>query len=507
MHSGMSSSKTYKLVWAVLTLAFLILAGTTQHALNRQRLDMGVGRGESLGKSAPPVLVFTTVALGGFRGLIANLLWIRAIELQDEGKFFEKVQLADWITKLQPHFVSVWAFQAWDMAYNISVKFSQAAERWQWVLRAIELLRDEALRYNPDETLIYQQLSWLFQHKMGQDMDDAHFYYKQAWAKQMDAVLGTNYLELIRPETEEEKERARILTQKLKMDPEQMKQIDEEFGPLEWRLPEASAIYWATQGMRKAKPKDLMPLRREIYQNMQTSFRRGRLISIADGENRIFQFGPNLEIIPNVSRAYEKMMEEEPEMEEHIAKGYRNFLKDAVSYLYIHNRQADAQRWMDYLLEKYPDVSALDMTVESGGSQRQMADMTLDEYVVARATETAGETSNERVTQLVEGLLVTSYFNLAIGEDQRATGYALLAKRIWDRFMKKTGNQAERLRLPPFDRMKEAAIDQFGATYSEVLANRLRTKLGLPAKAEESVPAEPTPDSTSTPASTATADE
>ena len=79
------------------------------------------------------MLAFTTVALGGFRGLISNALWIRANDLQDEDKFFEMAQLADWITKLEPHFVQVWLVQAWNMAYNISVKFKDYPDRWRWV--------------------------------------------------------------------------------------------------------------------------------------------------------------------------------------------------------------------------------------------------------------------------------------------------------------------------------------------------------------------------------------
>ncbi len=74
-------------------------------------------------QNAPPLLAFTTVALGGFRGLISNFLWIRANDLQQDDKFFEAAQLADWITKLEPTFAQVWLFQAWNMAYNISVKF------------------------------------------------------------------------------------------------------------------------------------------------------------------------------------------------------------------------------------------------------------------------------------------------------------------------------------------------------------------------------------------------
>ena len=89
------------------------------------------------------------MALGGFRGLISNFLWIRANDLQQEDKFFEMVQLADWITDLEPHFEQVWAFQAWNMAWNISVKFKDFSDRWRWVERGIELLRDDGLATTP----------------------------------------------------------------------------------------------------------------------------------------------------------------------------------------------------------------------------------------------------------------------------------------------------------------------------------------------------------------------
>jgi hypothetical protein len=119
---------------------------------------------------------------GRFRGLISNLLWIRANDLQQDDKFFEAAQLADWITDLEPHFSQVWLFQAWNMAYNISIKFKDFPDRWRWVERGIELLRDDGLRYNPDDVLIYRELAWFFQHKMGQNLDDANMYYKQQWA-------------------------------------------------------------------------------------------------------------------------------------------------------------------------------------------------------------------------------------------------------------------------------------------------------------------------------------
>ena len=72
-------------------------------------------------RNAPPMVIFTTVALGSFRGIVADLLWLRAGALQEKGNYFEMVQLARWITDLQPTFSGATAYLAWNMAYNISV--------------------------------------------------------------------------------------------------------------------------------------------------------------------------------------------------------------------------------------------------------------------------------------------------------------------------------------------------------------------------------------------------
>src|SRR6267154_2297348 len=183
------SAKLYKSLLGAVAVLLLVGVSVVERALNHDRELLGLTRYPEL-IGAPPVLAMTTVALGGFRGLISNALWIRANDLQENDKFFEMVQLADWITKLEPHFVQVWLVQAWNMAYNISVKFKDFPDRWRWVERGLELLRDDGLHYNPDETLIYRELAWFFQHKMGADLDDAHNYYKYAWVQLMNKLFG-----------------------------------------------------------------------------------------------------------------------------------------------------------------------------------------------------------------------------------------------------------------------------------------------------------------------------
>jgi hypothetical protein len=239
-----SGNRLFKVALVAVIAVLLTVAGMFQKGLNNERNALGMNRYVEL-KGAPPVLALTTVALGGFRGLVANALWIRATDLQEQDRFFEKVQLADWIVKLQPHYAHVWRVQAWDMAYNVSVKFTDHNDRWRWVQKGFELIRDQGLVYNPEESTLYDEMAWIFMHKMGQNLDDAHSLYKLNWAREMDEVLGTNYVSLIDPKTDDEKARAKELREHYKLDPVFMKEIDERYGPLEWRLPEAHAIYWA----------------------------------------------------------------------------------------------------------------------------------------------------------------------------------------------------------------------------------------------------------------------
>jgi hypothetical protein len=472
----------------LLTLAAALLLGVyqVQQSLNRDRDRLELTRVQPL-ENAPPVLAFTTVALGGFRGLISNALWIRANDLQEEDKFFEMAQLADWITKLEPHFVQVWLVQAWNMAYNISVKFKDFSDRWRWVERGIDLLRDDGLRFNPNEILIYRELAWFFQHKMGQNLDDGHMYYKKQWLDEMSQVFGKknpNLDELIHPQTEDQTNRARLLIDKYKMDPQFMKQVDERYGPLEWRLPEAHAIYWAALGLKaatdnpsKIKPDDLITLRRVIYQSMQLSFRRGRLV--ANPFAGAFEFGPNLDIIPKVSAAYEQAALDDASNHDHILRAHRNFLRDAVYFLYGNNRTVEAAQWYKYLGQQYPDKPVID-----GQPDSFPANVTLDEYAFGRVQEDVGETlDRDRIKAAIEGLLTQAYSSLAIGQDDRATGLTLLAQKVRTVYESKTSQRGEALQVAPFENIKseilKRVLDADHGFPAEMRAV-LRTKLDLP---------------------------
>ena len=145
---------------------------------------------EKILQKLPPEIVFTTILLGGFRGILVDFLWMRAQKLQEEGKYFELVQLSDWIGLLEPKIPQIWIFNAWNLSYNISVEFPTPKERWNWVYQGIKLLRDRALKYLPHSPEIYRELSWIYFNKISSSIDEFSAYYKRTWAKIMQDALG-----------------------------------------------------------------------------------------------------------------------------------------------------------------------------------------------------------------------------------------------------------------------------------------------------------------------------
>ena len=182
-----------KIIWTVgivLAVALLITAGRQLDFINDKRQDMGLIMDRP--ENVPPSLAFATVATGAFRGLLVDILWIRADRLKEQGQFFDAKQLAEWITVLQPRFAEVWEFHAWNMAYNISVTIPETRpdQRWQWVKNGYELIRDQGIEKNPKSILLYRELARIFQHKIGGVTDEAHKYYKIQLALAMEPLIG-----------------------------------------------------------------------------------------------------------------------------------------------------------------------------------------------------------------------------------------------------------------------------------------------------------------------------
>lgn len=220
----------------LILLAFALLGLAVMIGAHPRQPDKD-GATPALGDDAPAGVRFVTVALGGFRGILADCLWLRASELQDEGRFFEVAQLADWITRLQPRYSEVWAYHAWNMAYNITSVVADPADRWHWVSNGLKMLKDKGIPSNPREPKLYWELGWMYYDKVGGRWDEATMFYRLGLAREISEAMGATG-----------DEAGRFLVA-LGLDPVRMNAIDQEYGPLEWRLPESHALYWGYSGL------------------------------------------------------------------------------------------------------------------------------------------------------------------------------------------------------------------------------------------------------------------
>jgi len=229
--------------------------------------EMRGGRESAHAHGVPPALNVVMMGLGGFRGILAEVLWFRMSRLQMEGRFLELTQLADWITRLDPYATQAWTYNAWNLAYNVSAMMRRPEERLRWVANGILLLRNDALNWVPDDPQLYRELSWLYRNKIGSSLDRAHVLYKLSLAETMaplvDKADGTIPDELS-PEAN-----AGLLA--LRLDPQTMRALQAQFGPLDWRMAESHAIYWSMLGLAYADAESLLACRRDIYQSLLTA--------------------------------------------------------------------------------------------------------------------------------------------------------------------------------------------------------------------------------------------
>jgi hypothetical protein len=124
------------------------------------------------------------------RAFVVNYLWIRMDRLKDEGRFYDAMQQAQLICRLQRRFPGVWSFLSWNMAWNISVATHTPEERWRWVYNGVRLLRDQGIPLNPHSIVLYKDLGWIYLFKIGGYLDDMHWVYKRQWACRMQDLLG-----------------------------------------------------------------------------------------------------------------------------------------------------------------------------------------------------------------------------------------------------------------------------------------------------------------------------
>ncbi|MCA9121889.1 MAG: hypothetical protein H6822_11570 [Planctomycetaceae bacterium] len=110
----------------------------------------------------------------GMKGVAANILWTKANHYKKTEDWEKLVATVNTMSKLQPHFISVWEFQSHNLSYNISVEHDDFRFRYLWVKKGIEFLI-KGTRYNQNEPKLFWTVGWYTGQKFGRADEHKQF--------------------------------------------------------------------------------------------------------------------------------------------------------------------------------------------------------------------------------------------------------------------------------------------------------------------------------------------
>ena len=106
-----------------------------------------------------------TLGLTGLRGVVVTALWNSAKDKMEKNQWNELELLVRQVTKLQPHYITPWLFQSWNLSYNVAVQCDREADQYFYITRGVELL-SEGERQNKYNSELRYYVGFYNQHKI-----------------------------------------------------------------------------------------------------------------------------------------------------------------------------------------------------------------------------------------------------------------------------------------------------------------------------------------------------
>jgi len=412
----------------------------------------------------PPSLSLITVALGPLRGIIVDALWWKVSELQEAADYFEILRITDWITVMQPHNSFVWTYHAWNLAYNIADEFPTPETRWKWIYSGVKLLRDEGLKINPGNQFLESELGWMFSDRIGGFSDPAQRYFIKKWA----AIMGENLRDgrrdelqqLLTSDSVEDKKRVRNMEEKLRLNPKRMLEIDKEYGPFQWKLTQAQAVYWGARKKLLNYHQGNLNYKSIVMSAMQMSFLYGSLFE--DKKSGLFITSNNFKIVPNIIKYYKKQIKEgkHKDREKNL---FSHFIINAAPILYAFDHKNLALMLFKEFQLLHPETKINFTTF------------------IASNLASMNQKSRGRYHQsLVEISLFHGYVYLSQGKFKEAAKFAERAEERWRAHQKEFAGNPVR-KLPAMKDLKVVAflkiLDRFPADQQSKLIALVHNKM------------------------------
>lgn len=438
--------KKFKTIIFLLTICLIIFSNYYFFiAPNRWKADDSELKSN---KVMPPSLVLITVALGPIRGLIADALWWHVAELQERSEYFEIIKITDWITAMQPQNPYVWTYHSWNLAYNISYEFPTPKTRWNWIENGINLLRNEGLKYNPGNNFIKSELSFLIVDRVSGISDNQFRFYVKEWSKKMGKYFAkgnrseiekmVSYIRQnpdFKEKTDAYAEKITDMEKEIKLEPRKMLSIDEQYGPFNWLLPQASAVYWGARKEEKTYSQGYLNYKVVLPVAMQQCFLRGSIVE--NPATGLFVTTNNFAIAPSIISMYDEEIKfsEKPYLKRAECL---NFIRNAVPILISFNQNEIANQ----LFEKYK-------------AMRSDIEINLQVFYTTQMLRLQKKGAARYKQSIIEIRLFNAYRAL-ISNKPRAETLLDLAKKEYKKHQVKFA--ASPLKLQAFDNLKAAAF-------------------------------------------------
>ena len=171
------SSRQRKLVYFVAILLLLIPifvlgrpasgnsgGGVLAELRRPQGQELGLSE-HNLGRVAPTSAAMNLVLLG-MRGVAVNLLWMDYIKQQETKNWAQVRSTTESITMLQPHYLQIWRYHGWNMAYNVAAEWDDVRDRYYWIKEGAKFISDgtDHNRFSPE---LNYEIGRILGQKMG----------------------------------------------------------------------------------------------------------------------------------------------------------------------------------------------------------------------------------------------------------------------------------------------------------------------------------------------------
>ena len=146
--------------------------GSPGGKLAQMRTEEHLGEA-NLGKIDPTSETLKLMTFG-MRGVAVLFLWNKANRYKKEEDWDGLTATLEQMTLLQPHFVSVWRYQSWNLAFNVAAEFDDYRVRYFYAKKGITFLMDGTV-YNQREPRMLWDVGWMMNQKIGRSDERVQF--------------------------------------------------------------------------------------------------------------------------------------------------------------------------------------------------------------------------------------------------------------------------------------------------------------------------------------------